>query len=117
MSHSHLRLQLRYGFKCNTYYNQKRRTSECNASERASGADIDDKRKYRDNIKEQSSYKRDSSAYLSDILYRWSSGTCSLDHASVFLEIICNFNRIERNFNIEICKCDNQYKHQSRIKP
>ena len=117
MTHGHLRFDFTCGLKNNTDHDYNRASGESERRKLSSGNDVRNKRNDCDHDEEESTDEGDSRKNLRDIVGRRLAGTDTGDKSAVLLEIVCDFDRIERYRNVEIRKSDDEYCSQGGIEP
>ena len=117
MTHCHLTLDFADGLDDNAYYDEHRRTAECDNAEQTARNYVQDKRYARHYAQEECAHERNLIEYLLDVERCGLAGTNAGNEAAVLHQVVGNLNRIERNRNIEISECDNEYQKQDYIEP
>jgi len=115
MTHGHLCFHFTYCFENYTYNDEKSGTTERNNVKKTAGYNVEDKRETSDKTKEERTHQNDLVENLFDVNSGRSAGTNAGDRTALLHKVIGNLNRIERNRNVEISKCDDQNKEQNRI--
>ena len=101
ISYQHLRFDLLDGLKYDAYNNDERRPAKGNICPEYAVKEIGD---HLHDDQSTGSDKYDIIEYLCQIFHRRLSRTDAGDKSTVFLHIVCNFQWIECNRRIEICK-------------
>ena len=116
MTHQHLGFQSLHRFESNTDYDEQGGTADSNGRE--IGIDhCKDIGQCRDQTQEERTDQGDPVEALGNKVCGGLAGTNAHDKATVLLQVVCHFNRVEGNDSVEIAEEDDQQEHHQGIQP
>ncbi len=115
MAHCNFAFELTGSFEGNADKNDHRCTAEYQIGQSGLFCPRKEDRENRHKGEEYRTHKSNSINYLLDIVRGRLTGTVTKNGAAVLLKVVCNFNRIKGNGEVEVCKSNDENKQCDNI--